>query len=366
MRYFITVYGKSRKSPVPATAGAEIARVLSDNVRKFRVGTAFDYLGFTIKGASVNGAPGITTDQIFSQVRTGIEVKDASLLRLIISMEPIAAGLEPANDLNLLLNLSFGSNYSWLSDAGSVYANISVEEGNSWQLSSAMIDVFQEIMIANCASIQAVLKNFFAAGGTIERFYELKSDFAYKYAAQNSTLFHKFDKSRYASFSALARTNLRPALNQIEINNLSNLWVTFLITHLGKYFLNTSQAAELVTTGLFHDTGEPYADRTQARKISRKRFGFLDANEISDLLGDRRKVTANGSYILCVLTRRATPGLKGEITAHFGEKSPGRINKIKLCTDASYSRFIPLVRQGFVTPIRLYLRKPSVRRDETS
>lgn len=339
---------------MPPNAGALLRQQATGNLRKLRIETGFDYAGVEIHGTSVFAVP----DLDMAGVRERIPQGAVADTRVIVSELPIADTVRDQN-FGLILTISRGDQFAWSAGLSTLAADVRVTRDlGAMQLSAVVLDVFQELMLANCASIQAVLAKFIASGGSQDAFYRAKADFAGQLIARGeaTTLFQAFAPDRYACFATLARADLAGVMDIAERARFASLWSQFLQARFTDHFLDIDEAVELVLYGSFH---RARAERTAQGGVApgaRQRFGFIKEAELRRELGDRQRVLHTGAYVLCLLTGKPSAADLGKVGAKFGWKRPGVPKLLRLCTEDKYNEMVPLVRRGLVTPLRLFLK----------
>jgi hypothetical protein len=345
MRYYVNVIGGG--ALLGKDQGKEILRQISKNLREFRIQTGFDYKGFNLVEKAINDEPELTLDLVIEQLRGQLPSdEDLRNVRVLISNSPLPPSAEPDERLGLFIIISHHEQPGWLSANGAVYAQVNIHRNSVAERSSALIDVFQDIMIGNSDVVDRLLKAYVADGHTQDDFYAAKARFASK-IVQSGVINYRgnLGAERYVSFSALARLDHLANLNEREGRLLSRLWSGFLETELRPYFFTPELAADVVRDGYSHDT----------RSWDAVLHGNISRDELIALFSDETKVTVSGCYILCILSRNATDGNRDKLRPLFGQNL--HIGDLSLRSEKSYSEMIPHVKSGFVTPIRLYLRK---------
>jgi len=345
MRLYLNV--QPAAYPVPTQAGDGIAGKIAETLKNFRILSAFDYRSFTIQGVSVYRGEDGTLDELLDQAPLHKEDFDPNLLRIILTDEALVPN-DPRPDLDLLIGILPGDAYAWRAGTHTEQAWISYEADDLRQREAAILDIFIDIMIANCPSVQAVFDKFLRAEGRGQRsladIYRLKAKYA-RESESFATLFEPFAPTNYASFAAMARSRFHGTSLPFELAKLKTLWLGFLET-LSEYFLDADEAARLVMHGRFRDT----------HHFIRARRGWVSEREVRDLLANPAMVHSTGSYVLCILTKQPKPGELDEASARFGLKSPGRLKRLRLCDEKTYLEMDQLVRSGVATPIRLFLK----------
>lgn len=390
-RYYVTVHGGGDGVLLPANSGEILRQQAMANLRRIRIDTGFDYAGMEIQGTSVNGVPDLSIARVGDVIPAG-SVSDT---RIIVSERPVADAA--TENYGLVVTISRGDAFSWGNGLATIAADIRVSrEEASEQLSAVVLDIFQELMLANCASIQAVLAKFIASGGTQDDFFRAKAEYAADMIARGEadTMFEHFAADRYACFATLARGDLYPVLDADDRARFGAWWSGFLLARFIDHFLTVDEAVALVRSGQFHKARpELVAGGGGVRPGARVRHGSIDEGELRrvigeptkaelralngespppealepgesneeelrELLGDPQRVRQAGAYILCILTSNPKEGDAGKVGAMFGwrrsaTKSPKRL---RLCTEDTYKEMVPLVRKGLVTPVRLFLK----------
>ena len=266
-----------------------------------------------------------------------------------------------ATAFGLVLEITAGSHFGWERGRNGVNAVITVDDNHRGAKVGASIqDIFQDIMLANDDSVQAVLSKWRTAGGTNAALFAKKAAFATTEVAAGRAggLFDRFDADAYASFAAISRTNLGQMMSSSERAGFARLWTRFLIEEFSNHFLDVDEAVKLVTTGRFRTSKPEFTADSGRRPDARNQHGMLQEAQLRDALNDNQLVRSDGSYILCFWL--TAPGDSADrIGAVFDwrnsyEKNP---KKFKLVDEKGYAKMLPLVRDGLVTPIRLFLKK---------
>lgn len=356
-RYYVTVHGGGDGLLLPANADKILQEQAVGNLRPLRIETGFDYAGMEIRGTRVNAAPGLS----IAGVRQRIPENVASETRIIVSQQPVEDAGPPDGAYGLVLTVSHGDAFSWNGGFSTLAADIRVTKPLAGtQLSAVVLDVFQELMLANCASIQSVLAKFTKLGGTASDFYRAKAEFAMQLIASGeaATLFDGYAPDRYACFSTLARTDLTPVMDRPERERFAQLWRRFLEARFADSFLNVDEAVALIRAGGFHRARPEKTAGSGVRPGARVRYGWIKEHKLREVLDDPQTVLHDGSYVLCVLTGKPKNGDVGKVGTLFGWRSSLRNvpKRLRLCTDRNYAKMIPLVRKGLVTPMRLFLK----------
>jgi len=356
-RYYVTVHGGGDGLLLPANAGTILRDQAVANLRPLRVETGFDYAGLEIGGESLNAAPGLD----MAGVRARMSPANICDTRIVVSHQAVLDGGTAEQGFGLVLNVSSGDSFDWRGGLSTVAADIRVrKELAGPQLSAVVLDIFQELMLAQCASIQSVLGKFTASGGTASDFYRAKADFANEQIANGNavTLFEGYAPDRYASFAMLARTDFSQSLDRDERRRFADLWRRFLEARFADHFLTVDEAITLVRAGRFHRARPERTNGAGVPPGPRQIFGSIKEAKLRKVLGDRQSVLRTASYILCVLTGKPSIADIGKVGALFGWKNMARQTpeRLRLCTDASYQQMVPLVRRGLVTPMRLFLK----------
>ena len=343
MRYYVSVFGESF-APLSKHAGASLVAKCSQNLRRFRIETGLDYRGFHVAGAEIAGSPDIT----MASVRQNLSTLDPKVpfgsVRVVLSATPLES--DPGEPVSqLVLGVTEGPAQAWTSGRGAYYANLSVEAGNLWQRDAAIVDIFQDIMIANSPAIQAVLANFLHAGKTMADFYISKANFAKSNIASFGGRFDQYAPDEYACFSSLVRRSTYAALPSSQLKNLGTAWARFLQDNLSDYFCDPEHAVRIVTNTGSHNIANGKSSK----------FGNIAADDLLDLFTDRQSVNVSGLYFLCVRTKMPKQN-ENVLEAFFHRKSKGRLKRLRLIPAASYHSVSALVRTGFVTPVGLFLK----------
>jgi hypothetical protein len=349
MRAFVAILGRGIHNLNP-NAGDRLKDQISTNLRQFRIKTGYDYVGFGIRGALLDDAPGLDLARLEQRLRVNHPGMKPEDVRVVVSDKPVSRG-EGETAFTLMVNISDGEQFAWEESNEGCYAVVTTRAASAPpEIESTILDVFQDVMIANCPSIQSIINKYVAAGHTADSFFQQKAEFAQEAVRQGGgRLLERFAATRYASFSAIARHNHIAAWEPKEIEALARLWTDFMISRFSRYFLDAQEAADVCRKGYFHGS---------SNRARHRQHGFLPEQELISLFTDTRYVRSSGSYILCILDR-VTPGLKGDVDAAFGVTPAGNPRRFRLCTEAVYrEEMSDFVAKGVVTPIRLFLAAP--------
>lgn len=361
MRYYVTVNG-SDVTWLSERAGNSLRQHAVANLRSLRISTGFDYQGLGVQGESVNQVNGLDVLGIERRIRAQTPATADNKIgntRVVISQTPIPDS-GAATTFELLLAIHEGPKFAWLPGTANYAGMVTIDKENrSSKVNAVVQDIFQDVMISNCASIQAVLTKYLAVGHSERMFYGKKATFAQQWKPEGlrKTIFDTHDPDQYASFSSMARSDLFRTMDTEEETRLARLWSSFLIQNFTDYLLTADEAVHLVRTGYFHDAKQERIANQGQQPVARKRREYLSADELSSILNDQQIVSAPGSYILCIINR--DPGkLVDRLGPAFNWRNSNRSTprKIKLCTEESYAGMVEYVRTGVVTPIRLFLQ----------
>jgi len=387
MRYYVTVDGGTENLWLSRRAAKMIREQAIANLRRFRITSGYDYVGLDLDGASVSGFPNLNLAGIERRLRASLDIKAATTLqatRLVVSQAPVSDDT-PLDALELVLAVEEGSAFAWTEGRTNFSSVITVDpDARALKVNAVVQDLLQDLMVANSDSIQAVLRKLKPALVAQELDkqprrkaqsemapvdHELLGERLFlgtkaSYAAQRArdagrrSVFSTFEPDRYASFSALARHDLYATMDPDELSGFSDLWTGLLVDRFAEHFLTVDEAVELVRTGSFRRTRQERLEGQGQKVKARTRRQDLAADDLKRVIGDPRIVTADGSYILCVVNRAPT-GVAGKLEVEFTNGSPSKrlLNKLTLCTEKRYASMIPLVRKGIVTPIRLFLKR---------
>lgn len=354
MRHYATVDG-GEDNPLPASSGSILKKTATDNLRKLRIESGLDYVGFEIGGRHLDYAPDLNLADIRRQLDAHAGVLDKT--RVVVACDPIVdVALEVG--FNLFLSVQFGEDYEWKPGGANSAGTVVIDPDHRLQkISAILLDVFQDVMIANSPSIASVIANYRASGRSMKDFYALKAEFAREaVAAGAGTLFERYEPTQYAAFSALARKDLYQSMTQGERSGLARCWIEFLNAKLVDCFLTAEQAARLVRSEAFRTTTAPRVDGSGPKTNERTRRGFLRERDLVALFRDRQVVHEAGSYVLCIVNRPNGPGID-QMSAFFDRSPGGAIRPLKLCSGRQYDKMKDFVREGWVTPVRLFLQE---------
>lgn len=353
MRYYATVDG-GLDNPLPSNAGQQLKIHASENLRNMRVVSGYDYVGFDLAGTLIDYRPGMDLAYVAQQIGDRGALSDKT--RLVVAPDGVA-DLTVAIGFELCLAVHRGSQYAWTPGGATSAGVITVDNTQtSRKISAVVIDVFQDIMVANSPTVAAVLEKYLTSGRTMMDFYALKAQFARQRVADGEpTLFTDFSPKQYASFSAVARRGFYLSMTESELTAFARLWTDFLTTYLQPHFLSAEEAARLVRLQRFRTARAERVGGAGQKTKSRSKRGFLKGKDLVALFSDRQLVHSAGSYILCVVNRPTGPGAD-DLGPVFGWNKPGVPNRLKLCSEKQYGELTALVRRGLVTPIRLFLQ----------
>lgn len=166
----------------PPAPGVSPKKAASDNLRKLRIESGLDYVGFEIGGRHLDYAPDLDLADIRRQLDAHAGVLDKT--RVVVACDPIVdVALEVG--FNLFLSVQPGGANS----AGTVVID---PDHRLQKISAILLDVFQDVMIANSPSIASVIANYRGSGRPMKDFYALKAEFAREaVAAGAGTLFER-------------------------------------------------------------------------------------------------------------------------------------------------------------------------------
>jgi hypothetical protein len=354
MRHYATVDGGG-DNPLPATSGYILKTTASDNLRKLRIESGLDYVGFEIGGRHLDYAPDLALADIRRQLDAHAGVLDKT--RVVVACDPIAdVALEEGFDL--FLSVQFGEGYEWKPGGANSAGTVVIDPAHRLQkISAILLDIFQDVMIANSPSIASVIENYCASGKSMKDFYALKAEFAREaVSAGVGTLFGRYEPTQYAAFSALARRDFYQSMTPDELTVLARCWIEFLNAKLAAWFLSAEQAARLVRSEAFRTTTAARVNGAGPRTNERTRRGYLRERDLLALFRDRQVVHEAGSYVLCIVNRPNGPGID-RMSAIFGRAPGGVIRRLKLCSGREYDKMKDFVREGWVTPVRLFLQE---------
>lgn len=360
MRHYVTIDG----SLYSQHGGNSLRQRAAANLSRWTIETGFPWRGIDLSGRLISAFPDMSLSEIGDRLELG-EGIEVPFTRLVISDEPISDAV-PDNRFDLLLSITNGESFSWRAGAASTAATITIDgESRLHKLEGTIIDLCQDIMIANSDLIQAILQRHLASGGTRKSFLKAKANFARKWHEGHlprPTNLVDFEPTEYASFSALVRgSSVRTFdLSRERAIELAEIWKEFLIAHFREHFFDASEATEYVVWGS-HRRARP--ERTAGggkRKKANIARGDLSRSDLSVLFSDPQIVTHDGCYVLCISERR-TPKRIGDHADLFGWKNPKQktVHKLKLLPHAEYHKAVDLVREGQVTPIVTFLKRPS-------
>jgi hypothetical protein len=359
MRYYVTVHGGGEGAWIAEKAGEQIKQNALANLRSVRLHHAFDYEGFNILGVLMQRGTQFDLariEQWVSLERGETGVRDN---RLVVTNSPLAAGA--VTSFGLVLEITAGERFGWESGRNGVNGVITVDkERRAAKVGAAMQDIFQDIMLANDDSIQSVLSKWRNGGGSEARLFSMKAAFAATEVAAGraGALFAQFSADGYASFAAIARRNFDQTMNAAERAGFASLWTRFLVQEFNQHFLDVEEAVKLVTKGRFRNAKKGLNSEGAGQPDARILHGMLSEFELREVLSNAQLVHQDGSYILCFWLAKS-PDSVDRLGPEFGwrdshTKSP---KKFKLVDDVGYAKMLPLVRDGLVTPIRLFLKK---------
>lgn len=356
MRYYATVEG-GQGNLLSANAAEDIKQKVMANLRRFRVLSGFDYEGISLSGVDVTAVPPPDLGAI--QRRLDLHPGRLASTRLVVSPQVLTDGSGPLG-FELVIAVCEGDRFAWHPGGDNFAGVITIDRTNRLSKATATVaDIFQDIMIGNDASIQAVLSKFAAAGGSRADFYRMKAAFAVDAVTTGVLpgLHAVFAPNAYASFSAIARRELYAWLSETELLRISELWRSFMVSQMRDHFLDCEQAVHLVRRGYFHGLNAERIGGEGPNAQARSQRQYLPEKDLEAVFLDRRIVMQDDSYVLCIINRPNGPN-KDELSVEFGRDSKEALKRIKLCTETEFKRMIDFTRRGLVTPIRLYLKEP--------
>ncbi len=175
MRYFATVEG-GHGNLLSANAAEDIKQKVMANLRRLRVLSGFDYEGISLSGIDVTAVPAPDLGAI--QRRLDLQPGRLASTRLVVSPQVLADGNGPLG-FELVIAVCEGDDFSWHPGGDNFASVITIDRTNRLsKVTVTVADIFQDIMIGNDASIQAVLSKFAAAGRSPADFYRMKAAFA--------------------------------------------------------------------------------------------------------------------------------------------------------------------------------------------
>lgn len=358
-RYYVSVQGGGTTAWILEGAGESLKQNALANLRQVRLHHGYDYEGFNITGVLMQRERKFDLFMVERWVdleRGPDGVRDS---RLVVSEGPLASGADTA--FGLVLEVSAGNRFAWEPGRNGVRSVITVDRiSRSAKVSATLQDIFHDIMLANDHSVQAVLKKWRSSGNVTDAdLYAMKADFAVaQVAAQGlGTTLDYFAPDGYASFAATARLNFHQIMNEQERSNFASLWTRFLVDRFAEHFLDVDEAVYLVRNGRFRNSKPELTAGSGEAPDARQQHGMLPEDELREALIKPQLVWRDGSYILCFWQGKLGSAA-GKINAKFMMKNGGTSpRRFKLCDEVSYADMVPLVRDGLVTPIRLFLKK---------
>lgn len=363
-RYYISIHGRD-SAWISERSGELLKENVLANLRDVRIHSGFDYKGFTIGGMLLprGGGPDL---QAVKQWLVAHDGRSPGRARLVISETPVA-GNGDTTGFELVLSVTEGNRFEWVNGANEFAAEIRVDKAQRFaKISATAHDVFQDIMLANDCGIQAVVVKHRAAVDASKAantpapdLYELKADFAKAEIAAGRVggSLVGFASDKYASFASLARDNFRQGMSPGERDTFVDLWTRFLVERLPDHFLTADEAVRTVRTGFFHSARPVLTTDSGVRPGARIQHESIQAGKLRMVLSDPQVVRRPGAFVLCWAGGRVTDAAH-RIGPKFGWANEARSSprRLKLCTPSSYKEMIPLVRDGIVTPFRLFLR----------
>jgi hypothetical protein len=144
-------------------------------------------------------------------------------------------------------------------------------------------------------------------------------------------------------------------MSPAERRSFVQLWTDFLVTEFAEHFLTAEEAADLVRSSYFH-AAAPGLNVAGGRG-ARTQHEWIKAGRLREILSDRQVVRRTGTYVLCLATGRGEDSAQ-RLGPVFGwvNQPKGNPERLKLCTPKEYGQMVPLVRDGIVTPFRLFLK----------
>ncbi|MBI0532052.1 hypothetical protein D9602_11860 [Sphingomonas sp. TX0522] len=359
MRHFVSVHGGGEGAALPAAAGDILKQNALANLRAVRIESGFDYSGFEITGAVVPRDRNLDLPTALQHLELSAGEGAAANARVLLSPDPLPAG-SPSGS-RLVVSLRNGDAFSWDAGEGDFRATVTIDPERRITKFGAMAqDVFQDIMLANDACIQAVLSGFRAAGGDDEELFRRKAAFGRGRVDQGAagSLFASFEARGYASFAALARRNLSQGMDQSERRLFVALWSDFITEGLADHLLTAEQATDLIRRGRYHSARSELTAGSGVRTGARILHEHVPRDELLKVLSAPMTVTRPGPYVLGLVNGR--PGAAaGEVAARFGWRNQENQTpkRLALFTAGDYPDVVPLVRKGLVTPFRLFLKR---------
>lgn len=356
MRYYATVEG-GQGHLFSANAAEDIKQKVMANLRRLRVLSGFDYEGISLSGVGVTAVPAPDLGAI--QRRLDLQPGRLASTRLVVSSQALADGNGPLG-FELVIAVCEGESFAWHPGGDNFAGVITIDRTSRLsKVTVTVADIFQDIMIGNDASIQAVLSKFALAGGSRAEFYRMKAAFAVEAVATGvvPALHAAFAPNAYASFSAIARSDLYSLLNETELLRIAQLWRSFMVSQMRPHFLDCEEAIHLVRRGYFHSLNAERIGGEGPDAQARSQRQYLSEKDLAEVLLDRRSVMQDDSYVLCIINRLSGPN-QDELSVEFGRDSKNSLKRIKLCSETEFKRMIKFTRRGLVTPIRLYLKEP--------
>ncbi|MGE4305262.1 MAG: hypothetical protein AB7E24_14675 [Novosphingobium sp.] len=347
MRHFVTIDANW----YTAQAGEQLQAKAASNVRMVGIESGLDFRGLELKGEMVPSAPGLTVTGVADRLQNG----QANLTRIMVSQDAVADISKDAR-FDLLVTVTSGKAFEWAGGGATASATVSIdEEDRLHKVETTIIDVLQDLMIANSSPIQAVVEKYLAAGGRSEDIYRNKADFARRWHETNNrpTLIRRFEPDRYAALSPLVRgaSRFTYALAPSQAATLGRLWISFMCEHLREYFLTAAEACGLIING------SNRRNPGRARNRAGTQHGDMSPRRLLALLSDPQQVPEDDCYILCICNR--SDRMIGKKAALFGWKDQrkGTVKDLRLLHHEDYERARELVAAGQVTPLVLFLKK---------
>jgi hypothetical protein len=344
---------------LPLSAGDILKKNALSNLRNIRIESGFDYSGFEITGSLIPRSAELTLPIIRQHLAVAPEGVASTNTRLIVSQDSLKASGDNAG-FDLVVAVREGAAFTWSASDSDFSATATIDGvQRSKKFSAIAQDVFQDVMLGKDSCVQAILKKVDAAGSSEKEFLRKKADHARSSfdAGTAGRIFSSYGASSYASFASLARRNLNQGMDKTERKNFVELWTRFIVEAYPDLLLSPAEATQVVRRSPYHAARPELTEGGGRRPGNRIYHEHIPADELEEVLSTPIKVRADGAYILGYVSRQSAL-TADELSPHFGWRNEAQksVRRVALFTEKGYEAVVPLVRKGFVTPFRLFLK----------
>lgn len=353
MRHFVTVDANW----YTCNGGDRLHAIATANLRLLAVQTGFDFRGTKLSGRMVVGAPGLDIVGLGDRLELADE-RAAILTRAVVSENALPDQVIDER-FDLFVAISAGERFGWSRGTANAAATVTIDRANRLhKVETTIVDVLQDIMVANSDLVQEIVRRYSAASGGPRGFYQEKAAFARDWHERNRsrpTLIESYEPDGYSAFSTLVRGR-SPHTYEIsadQASTLGTLWRKFLVERMAAHFMDASAATTFVVNG--RSRRLPGRSKQKAM-ISR---GDLSRDDLLALFGDKQVVGCDDCYVLLICDDRSQDMIDAK-AALFGWKDARRkiVRQLRLIRHEDYARALDLVRKEQVTPVVLFLKKP--------